>query len=837
MHQETSFSSISSAALLEFLATSADKGLSESVAAERYRSVKKNMHTTSSRKMILQLLARQFINPLVLLLVIATLLSTFVGSPSDTFIILSILLISGLFGFWQELSAGRAVEKLRALVCLKASVLRGGVEREVDANTVIPGDIVILNAGDIIPADCRLLDDNELHVNESTITGESFPVAKKPGMVPDDAVLSDKTNCLWQGTSVISGTAVAVAVKTGGDTIFGQMTHSLEKKQETSFSRDIKHFGYFLMQITIVLCIVILAVNIYFKKPLFEAILFALAIAVGMAPELLPAIMTFAMAGGAKRMLAKKVIVSRLSAVFNLGEVDVLCTDKTGTITEGRIKVHAAVDVKGNISRQAELYGYLNASMQNGYSNPVDDALKELNVASGDYERCSEVPYDFIRKRLSILVKNGPKQIVITKGAVEEVMSVCTTMLYEGNITAIDTAMLLKYYEAQCMLGFRMLGLCYKETAKESITAADEQNMVFLGFILLEDPVKKDVRQVLEQLRQLGIAVKIITGDNEHIAAYVARNVGIDIPVVLTGRQIRHMLPEALAVQVLHTDVFASVEPHQKELIIAALQKSGLVVAYMGDGINDVAAIHAADTGISTDNATDVARQAADFILLEKSLSVLADGITEGRKTFANIIKYIFITTSATFGNMFSVAGTSLLLPFLPMLPKQILLTNFFTDLPFITISSDNVDRGQILKPGKWNMRLVRNFMIVFGLHSSVFDFLTFYILYFRLHLPVNMFRTGWFIESVLTELFALYIMRTAQPFFKSRPGRWLVTTSIFTAVVILLLPLSPFAAGLGFTAPAGSVVLTLCGILTCYVITADILKQYFFKWHEQKPK
>lgn len=833
MHQEISISATPLAELLESVGTSADAGLSAAVADERYLATRPAIKTVSSGKIVLQLLARQYINPLVLLLVVATLLSAFVGSASDTFIILGILLISGLFGFWQELSAGRAVEKLRAMIRLRASVVRDGKEQEIAADKIVPGDIVVLNAGDIIPADCRLLDDNELHVNESTITGESFPVEKKLGVIAEDALISEKINCLWAGTSVISGTAKAVAVRTGSDTIFGQMAHSLGKRQETSFERDIKHFGYFLMQITILLCIVILTVNIYVKKPLFGAILFALAIAVGMVPELLPAIMTFAMSGGAKRMMAKKVIVSRLSAIFNLGEVDVLCTDKTGTITEGKIKVHAAVDVAGQASVQVKLFGYLNATMQHGYANPVDDALKELDVPAAGYERVAEVPYDFIRKRLSVLVKKDNEQWMITKGAVEDILAVCTRMELDGEVKDMDATMLRAYYETQCSQGFRMLALSYIKTTASKITAADEQQMILLGFILLEDPVKEGVPEVLAALKELGITVKVITGDNEHVAGYVAQSIGIDTPVILTGKQIRNMLPEALAVQVLHTDVFASVEPHQKEIIIAALQKSKLAVAYLGDGINDVAAIHAADTGISTENATDVARQAADLILLEKSLSVLKDGITEGRKTFANILKYIFITTSATFGNMFSMAGTSLLLPFLPMLPKQILLTNFFTDLPFISISSDNVDSNRVLKPGKWDMRLVRNFMIVFGLHSSVFDFLTFYMLYFRLHLPVDLFRTGWFLESVLTELFALYIMRTSRPFFRSKPGKWLVITSVSTAVLILLLPLSPFAAGLGFSPPVMIELVTLCCILAGYVITADLLKQWFFRRHE----
>lgn len=831
----SSFSSIPSDQLLAQLGTSIDEGLTTEVATLRLQDDRNRLKNASSNLQIIRLLVRQFTNPLVLLLVIAIILSAMLGAATDTVIILFILLISGLLGFWQELSAGRAIERLRKIIRLKANVLRNGKEEEIDTDYIVPGDIIILNAGDIIPADCRLLDDNELHVNESTITGESFPVEKSPGNVDDDAVITEKCNCLWQGTSVISGTGRAVVVKTGADTVFGQMAHSLTKREQTSFEKDIKHFGYFLMQITIILCVIILSINIYFNKPLFDSILFALAIAVGMAPELLPAIMTFAMSAGAKRMLSKKVIVSRLSAIYNLGEVNVLCTDKTGTITEGKILVRETVNVHGHPDERVKLYAYLNASMQNGYENPIDDAIRKLKVHTDDYERCNEIPYDFIRKRLSVSVRSQDSHIVITKGAIEQILSICTRMFENGKVCKIDPELLSSYYREQGKNGFRLIGICYKEIAQDRIAIEDEADMIFLGFIILEDPVKEGIVTALEQLRQLDVSVRIITGDNEHVAGFVARAIGISNPRILTGKEIGHMLSEALTVQVLQTDVFASVEPHQKEQIIMALQKSHLVVAYMGDGINDVAAIHAADTGISTENATDVAKQAADLILMEKDLSVLADGIHEGRKTFMNVLKYIFITTGATFGNMLSVAGASLFLPFLPMLPKQILLTNFLTDLPFITISSDNVDSEQTAKPGKWNMRMIRNFMIVFGLHSSFFDFLTFYILYYVLDLETNSFRTGWFVESVLSEIIILYIIRTHKPFYKSNPGKWLMIAGIFTCILTVILPASPVSYSLGLTAPDSRQIIIVIAILLVYIITADLLKIVFFQWHRKR--
>ncbi len=821
--------------LIQKLGTSVDAGLSGTEAANRLADAQKNIKTSSRFQREFMLLVRQFTNPLVLLLVVAVILSAVLGEKTDTFIILFILLATGLLSFWQELNAGRAVEALQQMIRLKCSVLRDGKTIEIDADHIVPGDLLSLKAGDIIPADCRLVSDNELHINESSVTGESYPVEKAIGEVPADSPLSEKTNCLWQGTSVISGAGLAVVVNTGGNTIFGQMAHSLGKTEVTAFERDIKHFGYFLMQITIVLSIVILSINLYFKKPLFDSVLFALAIAIGMAPELLPAIMTFAMSAGSKRMLKKKVIVKKLSSIFNFGEVNILCTDKTGTITEGAIRVKEVINPFGKPDDRVKLYAFLNASLQDGFVNPIDDALKQLNAPVDGFAKTNELPYDFIRKRLSVNVAKDGKQFLITKGAVDNIVEVCTkTVNEQGDIVAMDADVLKKFYANYCSKGFRLIGICYKELDHEKATRDDEKEMIFMGFVVLEDPLKEGIIPTLDSLRKLGVQVKIITGDNQYVAGYVARQIGVPEPKILTGKDMNNMLPEALAVQAAETDIFAEVEPYQKEQIIKALQKSKLVVAYMGDGINDVAAIHAADTGISTNNAVDVAKQAADFVLLEKDLSVLADGIYEGRKTFVNSLKYIFINTGATFGNMFSVAGASLLLPFLPMLPKQILLTNFLTDFPYIAIASDNVDEEQIQRPGKWNMKLIRNFMIVFGLHSSLFDFIIFYLLYFVYHLQGSNFQTGWFVESVLTELFILFVIRTRRTFIKGKPGKLLFVTSFITLIITVLLPVSPFAAALGLSVMHLAEVGIIGIVIVAYVITADMLKLLFFKWNRE---
>lgn len=813
---------------------SSQKGLSMQTAEERMMRQVTSFKTESRFRKEIKLLIRQFTNPLVLLLFIAVILSAVVGDKSDSLIILLILLATGLLGFWQESNAGRAMEKLRSIIETKHTVLREGKDLQLSTKEVVPGDIILLDAGDMIPADCRIIESNELHVNESSLTGESFPIEKIAGTTAAELPLNKKNNCLWQGTNVISGTATAIAVQTGDQTVFGQMAHSLVITPETAFEKGIKRFGYFILRITIILSLVILIANLYFKKPFFDSVLFSLALAVGMAPELLPAIMTFAMSAGAKRMMKKKVIVKRLSSIFNFGEVNVLCTDKTGTITEGHVIVKDIVDINGKTNERLRLYAFLNSSFQNGFSNPIDDAIRSMNLSMGPFEKLNEVPYDFIRKRLSVAVVKDQQHFFITKGALNNVLEVCSSIESEKSPHEIITDSIRKKitddYVSYSQQGYRVLGISFKDIGSNKISREDEKEMTFLGFILLEDPLKESTLSSIQRLEDLNIDVKIITGDNRYAAAHVAKMTGQKDASILTGEELSKLNPEALVVKAANTDIFAEIEPQQKEIIIKALQKSNLTVAYIGDGINDVAAINAADIGMSTNNAVDVAKEAADFVLLERDLSVLADGVSEGRKSFANSMKYILITTGATFGNMFSVAGASLFLPFLPMLPKQILLNNLITDLPFLTIASDRVDSKQLLRPGKWNLKMIRNFMIVFGLHSSVFDFITFYFLYIYFKLSGSAFQTGWFLESAITELLILFIIRTPKPFIKSKPGNLLLITAIIAFCITIYLPFSPFASLLGLSIAHAQQVIVITLILVAYAITGDILKIIFFK-------
>jgi Mg2+-importing ATPase len=820
---------------------SSPKGLQPDIAAEREKWQAGAFKTEPSYKKEIKLLIRQFANPLILLLVIAVCLSALLGESSDIIIILIILLITGLLGFWQELNAGRAVEKLRTLTEMKHTVLRNNVPVQLPTRQIVPGDILFFDAGDIIPADCRIIESNDLHMNESTLTGESYPVEKSPAILSDALPLDKKYNCLWQGTNVVSGAATAIAVHTGVETVFGKMAHSLTQTTETAFEKGIRHFGYFLLKATVILSLIILLSNLYFQKPVFEAVLFSLALAVGMAPELLPAIMTFAMAAGTRRMLKKKVIVKKLSGIFNFGEVNILCTDKTGTITEGDITVKDIVDVSGRPSERLRLFAYLNASFQKGFTNPIDEAIAKLNIPATGYNKINEIPYDFIRKRLTVAVRHAGAGdcLFITKGAFSNVIEACSFIETPDGTTEVLTEKLKQQlhndFKAYCHSGYRVLGLSYKPMETEKITRTDEQDMVFLGYILLDDPLKESTISSFKKLEQLNIRVKIITGDNQFAAFHIAHELGMKEPVILTGGDINNLYPEALVVKVQHTDIFAEIEPHQKELIIKALQKSHFTVAYVGDGINDVAAINAADIGISTNNAADIAKEAADFVLMEKDLSVLADGVYEGRKSFVNSMKYIFISTGATFGNMFSIAGASLFLPFLPMLPKQILLTNLVTDLPFLLVAADHVDEEELAKPQKWNIALIRRFMVVFGLHSSCFDFLTFYILYYHFNLSGSAFQTGWFLESTVTELLILFVVRTKKTVIKSKPGRLLMTTSLTALCIIIFLPYAPFAGHLGFSALSWQHIIAIVLILLMYIVTADLLKKAFFYYNDEK--
>ncbi len=818
------------------------QGLTSNEAQLRLKRYGANLLKPKKEASTLTLLFSQFKSPIILILLIAAGLSFFLQDAADAIIILVIVFVSGLLSFWQELGAADAVEKLLAAVQIQATVMRDGSSRKLAVEQIVPGDIVILSAGDVIPGDCLIVESKDLFVDEAALTGETFPVEKSAGILPPETPLSQRKNMLFMGTHVVSGSARALVARTGTETEFGQVSARLKlRPPETEFEHGVKHFGYLLMEVTLLLVISIFAINVYFHRPVLDSLLFSLALAVGLTPQLLPAIISINLAYGAKRMAQQKVIVKRLASIENFGSMNVLCSDKTGTLTEGVVKLSAAIDFEGHDSEKVLLYAYLNAVYQTGFTNPIDEAIRTYRTFDvSSYQKLDEVPYDFVRKRLTVLFVKEDTHFLVTKGALKNVLDVCTTAEATatdkaGSTTTVDIATLREQiqqrYEELSGQGCRTLGLAYRQVGANSrCSKADETNMTFLGFLVFFDPAKPGIIETINSLKQLGVSLKIITGDNQLVAAHISQQVGLANTHILTGPDLNKMSNPALLKQVNDVSVFAEVEPNQKERILIAMKKAGNVVGYMGDGINDASALHAADVGISVNSAVDVAKEAADIVLLEKDLSVLVQGVREGRTTFANTLKYVFMATSANFGNMFSMAGSSLFLTFLPLLPKQILLTNLLTDIPEMTIATDSVDREMTEKPRRWNVEFIRNFMITFGILSSVFDFLTFGVLLFILHANVAQFRTGWFLESVISASMIVLVIRSRRPFFRSRPSRQLLAATLLIVALTLIVPYTPLAAIFGFQ-PLNVLFLSLMGIIVIlYIAAAEMAKKFFYE-------
>jgi Mg2+-importing ATPase len=811
-------------------------GLSAADAASRLTRYASRRLAPKKRTDAATLLLAQFSSPIVLLLLGATAISLFLRDTTDAAIILAIVVASGLLGFWQERGAAGAVEKLLSLVEVKAQVLRGGTAQGVPLGEVVPGDVVLLSAGATAPGDCLLLETRDLFADEATLTGETFPAEKIVEILPVGTPLGKRTNTVFLGTHMVSGSATAVVAAIGRDTEFGAVADRLRlRPPETDFERGVRRFGYLLMEVTLLLVIGIFAFNVYLHRPVLDSFLFSMALAVGLTPQLLPAIVSINLAQGARRMCEHKVIVKRLAAIENFGSMDVLCTDKTGTITEGVVTLEAVTDLGGQESDLALRYAYLNASFQTGFSSPIDEAIRNhgrIDIAA--WKKLDEVPYDFLRKRLSILTAGPEGTVMITKGALAQVLEVCTTA-EDATGASVPLASVREQIDArfaQCSAsGQRTLGLARKKLDGETRIGKDsESGMSFLGFILFADPPKPGIEATIRRLRGLGVSLKVITGDNALVAATVARKIGLGDAPVLSGHELAAMSDGALLNRVGQVDVFAEIEPNQKERLILALRKAGHVVGYMGDGINDASALHAADVGLSVEGAVDVAKQVADIVLLEKNLDVLIEGVREGRITFANTLKYVLMATSANFGNMFSMAGASLLLPFLPLLPKQILLTNLLTDLPEMTIASDNVDAEMLAQPRRWDIGFIRTFMLTFGALSSVFDYLTFGALLYILHAGTEQFRTGWFVESVLSAALVVLVVRSRQPFFRSRPGRPLLLATFGVVAATLVLPFSPVAPWLGLTPLPLSFLALLALIAVIYIASAELAKRVFYR-------
>ena len=833
--QTPSFWSVPAADLLKSMGAT-PQGLSAAEARGRLTRFGANVLKPPKRSDVLTLFLSQFKSPIILILIGAAILSAKLGDKTDTIIIMSIVLVSGLLGFWQEHGAANAVKKLLAIVQTKAVVIRDGKQQEIPTDQVVPGDVVVLSAGGSIPGDCLLLEATDLFLDEATLTGETYPVEKSPGVLPAETALAQRTNTLFMATHVVSGSGQAVVIHTAKDTEFGAVSARLTlRPPETEFEHGVRRFGYLLMEVTLVMVVVIFAVNTLLHKDVLNSLLFSLAIAVGLTPQLLPAIISINLSHGARRMALEKVIVRRLSSIENFGSMNVLCSDKTGTLTDGTVRLKAAVDVAGTDSDRVLLYAYLNAFYETGFANPIDEAIRtyrKLDVSA--YKRLDEVPYDFLRKRLTIVVSSDQGNLALTKGAVKDVLAVCTLVENPDGTTADiagAAAAIQKCYEEFSGQGFRTLGIASRKLgAVADISKDDEKEMTFCGFLVLFDPPKPGIVETVGRLKSMGVSLKMITGDNRLVAAHMGGQVGLSNPRVLTGPDLRQMSDGALLQQVGQVDVYAEIEPNQKERLIIALKKAGNVVGYMGDGINDASALHAADVGISVNTAVDVAKEAADIVLLEQDLAVLAKGVQEGRTTFANTLKYVFMATSANFGNMFSMAGASLFLSFLPLLPKQILLTNLMTDFPEMTIATDNVDPEMVLMPRRWDIHFIRSFMMVFGLISSIFDYMTFGVLLLFLHAKQQTFQTGWFIESVVSASLIVLVVRTRRPFFKSKPGKPLLIATLIIAVLAVIFPYTPLGGYFGFVPLPPGFLVAMAVIVALYMITAEVAKSIFYR-------
>jgi Mg2+-importing ATPase len=829
--------------VLAGLGTSSQGLIDAEAAARRQRLGPNLLRPHRERAAIIEFLAH-FRNPLVLVLLAASVVAAFLGDTRSAVVISVIVLLSVVLDFVQEYRAGRAAEHLRSTVAVRATVLRDGEPREVPIAELVPGDVVSLAAGDLVPADGRVLEARDLFVNQSLLTGESYPVEKHAVDAPAGTDVTAAVNVVLMGTSVVSGSARAVIVHTGQGTALAGIADSLAARPPaTAFERGTQAFGALILRLTILLVLFVLLVNAAFHRPLFESLLFAVALAVGLTPELLPMVVSVTLARGALRLTRHRVIVKRLSAVQDLGAINVLCTDKTGTLTEGRIRLERHVDPDGRECERVLELAYLNSFFETGIRSPLDDAiLRHEHLDVGAWRKLDEVPFDFERRRVSVLVERDRQRMLVVKGSPEDVLRLCANYESRDGRTSfpLDGASLLRIrqvYENLNREGFRVLGIARRDVPANHDHAglADESALVFAGFAAFLDPPKATAAGALAALTAHGVALKLVTGDHELVARHVCGALGLPVVGVLNGADIQSLDDHALQVQVERNNLFCRVTPAQKTRILTALRARGHVVGFLGDGINDAPALHAADVGISVDSAVDVAKEAADLILLDKDLGVLRDGMREGRRTFGNVMKYIVMGTSSNFGNMFSMAGGTLLLPFLPMLPIQILVNNFLYDLSEIAIPFDNVDEEVLARPHPWDMDFVRRVMLTFGPISSLFDFLTFFLLLQFFHAGEDLFHTGWFVESIATQVLVIFVIRTQGNPFTNRPNLGLALLSLAVVAVGAALPFSPAGEYLGLVRPPVEFYLALVGIVAAYLAVVEVAKRAFYRsWRER---
>lgn len=838
---------------------SSPDGLSAAEAARRLPATRARAVAANGANSAWRLLAKQFTSPIIVILVVATLIAGILGDLLDTVIILVIVLLSGLLDFAQERGAQASMDRLLGAVRLTATVRRDGDPTEVPFGEVVPGDVIEVSGGDVLPADAVVLSATDLQLDQASLTGETFPVDKEPGTVAAQTPLADRTNLLYSGTHVASGSGTAVVTATGRDTEFGRVKQSLAQKQRpTGFERGMTRFGLLLTRIMVVLVVLIFIVNLVLDRPIVDSALFSLSLAVGLTPQLLPAIVGLSLAQGSKVIARHRVIVKRLNAIEDFGAMTALCTDKTGTMTAGEIHLSAPLDLHGEKFPALLRTASLNAVLQSGKANAMDQAITRAAHGAGldlsGARLLAELPYDFTRKRMTVLATDpatGPGPVLVTKGAVEKVLAVCSHARISGDAGA-GTGDGVTVPLSECVdevrgvvdelgsRGFRVLAVATAdgdatkmgatETSATDLDSSAEQNLTLVGLLSFADPVKPDAASTIAEFAEAGVTVRMITGDARPVATHIAGELGLDPAQIMDGAQIDALSDEALAAQAEGVRVFCETTPHHKERIVRALGRDGETVGYMGDGINDAPALRAADVGISVTGASDVAAESASIVMLDKDLRCLLDGMRAGRRTFANTMKYIQMTTSANVGNMISMAVASVVLPFLPLLASQILVINLLTDLPATAIATDRVDSRQLRHPQRWDMRLIRNYMLVFGILSSVFDLITFAVLRWGYGAGESEFQSAWFLGSVLTEVLVLFSLRTRGPAWHSQPSRILVLLSTLVAVTAFGIVLSPVGDLLHLEVIPWSLVGLTVLVALAYVVVTEVVKPLFWR-------
>lgn len=816
-----------------------DRGLGLSMDEARRRSIEGGANEFARarwQESFLEIL-KSIANPLIIILLFAGVVSAALGESVSAGIIIFIVLLSVVLNLWQTFRSKKAVASLQEKITQTATVLRDGKTVDIPRKEIVVGDIIVLSAGDLVPADSRLLDAKDLHVQQAALTGESFPVEKEVIKEAFQAGSLESQGVVYLGTSVVSGTAQALVMATGKNTAFGDVAERIAARpEETEFERGTRKFGELILKTVVFLSFFILVVNFAQGRNALESLLFSLALAVGLTPELLPMITTVTFAKSALRMARQKVIVKHLSSIQNLGSMDILCSDKTGTLTVGEMEVEGSLDIHGEKSDKVLYWARVNSFFESGFKSPIDKALLESFQENDiSFSKIDELPFDFERRRLSIVVRDTSNQYtLITKGAPENILE-CSVYYEDGGESPIPYCedakkATLETFQKLSEQGYRVIAVSYKKVEAESSFKKDaEKDMVFLGFVTFADPLSPTAKESLMALMKDGVRVKIVTGDNEWVTRRVCFDVGINTDRLVLGSEIEKMNGIALVQAVKECDVFARLSPAQKQKIIRALKNAGHVVGFLGDGINDAPSLHDADIGIAVSGAVDVAREAADIVLMERNLEVLHQGILSGRRAFGNVLKYILMGTSSNFGNMFSMAGAAVFLPFLPMLPTQILLNNLLYDFSQISIPLDNVDAEYISSPHKWDIRLIRNFMLAVGPISSFFDFLTFYFLLHVFNFNETEFHTGWFLESLVTQVLVLFIIRTFGNPFRNLPSKALVATALTVLGIGLILPYTSLSSDLGFKALPTRFFIFLVIVTVCYLSSVEFLKRKIF--------